>query len=157
VRAQRFHGPGLSQHFRIFTLVSSGRDRGSGSTEAAMLIDHLHFWVLALSQLLQVRQSVIEFSAFDWPVLLERFRDTVMPAMEPIPGTVVFEEHPERQRARGYYNPGAIRVTAMEGGTEVEIGDGGFTDWTAKLTGDAKERCLISCVATERLTQLANR
>jgi hypothetical protein len=37
----------------------------------------------------------------------------------------------------------------------VEIGDGGFTNWTAQLTADAKERCLISCVATERLTQLA--
>jgi len=33
-------------------------------------------------------------------------------------------------------------------------GDGGFTGWTTALTADAKERCLISCIATERLTQL---
>jgi hypothetical protein len=32
----------------------------------------------------------------------------------------------------------------------VEIGDGGLTDWTAQLAADAKERCLISCVSTER-------
>jgi hypothetical protein len=106
LRAQRFHGPGLFQHFRMFALVSSGRDRGSGSTEAAMLIDHLRFWVLALRQLVPTRRLVIEFSAFDWPVLLERFRDTVVPALQPLPETVVFEEHPERQRARGYYKPG---------------------------------------------------
>ena len=31
-----------------------------------------------------------------------------------------------------------------------EIGDGGLTDWTARLRADAKERCLISCVSTER-------
>jgi hypothetical protein len=49
----------------------------------------------------------------------------------------------------------ALRITARDGGGEVELGDGGFTDWTAQLTGDAKERCLISCLATERLTALA--
>ena len=32
----------------------------------------------------------------------------------------------------------------------LEIGDGGLTDWTARLRADAKERCLISCVSTER-------
>jgi hypothetical protein len=33
----------------------------------------------------------------------------------------------------------------------LDLGDGGLTDWTARLTGDAKERCLVSCLATERL------
>jgi hypothetical protein len=27
--------------------------------------------------------------------------------------------------------------------------------WTARLGQDAKERCLVSCIATERLTVLA--
>ena len=36
----------------------------------------------------------------------------------------------------------------------MEIGDGGFTDWTAQLNNDAKERCLTSCVSTERLAAL---
>jgi hypothetical protein len=38
---------------------------------------------------------------------------------------------------------------------EVDLGDGGTTDWTAQLLGDAKERCVTSCVATERLLTLA--
>jgi hypothetical protein len=33
----------------------------------------------------------------------------------------------------------------------VELGDGGFTTWTQQLMGNAKERCLVTCVATERL------
>ncbi len=37
----------------------------------------------------------------------------------------------------------------------VEIGDGGFTTWTTWLMGNAKERCLVSCIATERLTDPA--
>jgi hypothetical protein len=40
---------------------------------------------------------------------------------------------------------------------EIELGDGGFTGWTAALMADAKERCLISCISTERLTQLIDR
>ncbi len=35
-----------------------------------------------------------------------------------------------------------------------ELGDGGVTRWTARLMEDAKERCLVSCIATERLTVL---
>jgi hypothetical protein len=154
VRGQRFFGPGLFQHFRLFALVSSGRDRGSGTMEAAMLIDHLRFWVHAFSHLVPLRRGVIEFSSFDSPVLLERFRDTVVPALIPLPGSVVLEECPERRRARGYYNLGAVRATVDDGPNAVEVVDGGFTDWTAKLTADAKERCFISCISTERLTQL---
>jgi hypothetical protein len=37
LRAQVF-GPGAAAHFRLFALVSSGRDSGSGRTEASMLI-----------------------------------------------------------------------------------------------------------------------
>ena len=36
-----------------------------------------------------------------------------------------------------------------------EVGDGGFTTWTAQFLSDAKERCLISCLATERLPDAA--
>jgi hypothetical protein len=47
------------------------------------------------------------------------------------------------------------RTRAAHGETAgVELGDGGFTGWTAALMANAKERCLVSCIATERLTQL---
>jgi hypothetical protein len=36
----------------------------------------------------------------------------------------------------------------------MEIGDGGFTGWTAQLNNDAKERRFTSCMSTERLTAL---
>lgn len=58
-----------------------------------------------------------------------------------------------RERGRGYYTGLAMRLSADAGA--VEIGDGGFTTWTAWLMGNAKGRCLVSCIATERLTDLA--
>lgn len=151
LRAQHFDGPGMFQHFRLFALVSSARDRGSGTTEAGLLTAHLGFWSNALSDLLPAVRATISFTVFGFPPLDERIRDTVLPALEPLPEMVKVEDDPERKRARGYYRRGAIRIDIGPGGEPIEVGDGGFTDWTAQLLNDAKERCLISCISTERL------
>ena len=147
LRGQPFHAPGAFQHFRLFTLVSSARDRGSGGTEAALLTAHLEFWTRALADLLPGRDATVSWTAFGFPPLAERMRDTVLPALGPPPPGVTVAEDPARKRARGYYSRGALRID-VDGG---EVGDGGFTDWTAQLLGNAKERCLISCASTERL------
>jgi hypothetical protein len=144
-------GEGLFQHFRLFSLLSSARDRGSGSTEAEMLRSHLQYCIQAVSQIALARPVIVEFSPFDSTVLSERFNDTVLPALQPLPALARVQLDPSRQRARGYYRVGAIRID-LDG---TEIGDGGFTDWTAKLMADDKERCFISCLSTERLTALA--
>jgi hypothetical protein len=154
IRAQPFHGAGLFQHFRMFVVLSSGRDRGSGSIEAAMLTSHLQFWVHALTELLPDSRVYAQLAAFNSPVLSERLDDTVLPALQPWPERVTMALDPHRQRGRGYYSTGAIRLAIGDSGQSDEVGDGGFTDWTAQLMADAKERCLISCVATERLVTL---
>ena len=153
IRAQPFEGEGLFQHFRLFALVSSARDRGSGSIEADLLVSHLRYWIDAIAVIAPHASVVVEFSPFDSSVLQERFHDTVLAALEPLPERVSVRLDPERQRARRYYTTGALRIE-VDGR---EIGDGGLTDWTAKLMADNKERCLISCVATERLAAIADR
>lgn len=155
LRGQPFDAPGAFQHFRLFALVTSARDRGSGRTEAAMLTTHLQFWVRALEELLPVRRAAVRYTVFGFPPLRERIRDTVLPALGPLPPGVAVDEDPSRERARGYYERGAIRIEAEAGGDWQEVGDGGFTEWTARLLNDAKERCLISCISTERLAALA--
>jgi hypothetical protein len=156
LRGQHFDGPGLFQHFRLFALVTSARDRGSGRTEAALLTTHLQFWARALSELLPARRAAVRFTVFGFPPLHERMRDTVLPGLQPLPRGVAVEEDAGRERARGYYERGAIRLDAEAEAGWRELGDGGFTDWTAQLLNDAKERCFISCVSTERLAALAS-
>jgi hypothetical protein len=155
LRGQPFDQPGLFQHFRLFALVSSARDQGSGRTEAAMLTAHLRFWTRALAELLPGRRTAVRYTVFDFPPLRERMRDTVLPALHPLPPGVAVDEDAGRDRARGYYQRGALRIDADADGGWHEVGDGGFTDWTAQLLNDAKERCLISCISTERLAALA--
>jgi uncharacterized protein (TIGR03083 family) len=150
LRGQPFTALGAYQHFRLFALASSARDRGSALTEAALLTAHLRFWAQALGGLLPGHRMRISYTTFSSAPLAERIRDTVMPSLWPLPPNVTVDEDPARERARGYYERGALRIAADDG----EVGDGGFTSWTAQLLSDAKERCLISCVATERLTAL---
>jgi hypothetical protein len=135
LRAQDF-GPGWSSHFALFTLVSSARDAGNGRTELDLLRRHLGYWERVLDGL----TYRMEFTVFDDPALGERLRAAKLPAVEDT----------ERQRGRGYYAGAALRIT-VDGR---EVGDGGFTTWTAQLMNDAKERFLTSCVSTERLAAL---
>ena len=66
---------------------------------------------------------------FDNPVLAQRLADTIRPGLGG-------QGAPHRQAGphpgRGYYTGLALRVTADQGQTE--LGDGGFTSWTAQLT-----------------------
>lgn len=80
LRAQVF-GPGAVAHFRLFALVSSARDSGSGRTEADMLTRHLAYWLTVLQALVPHRQPQIELSVFDDAVLAERLTDTVRPGL----------------------------------------------------------------------------
>jgi hypothetical protein len=116
-----------------------------------MIIRHLAFWLDVLNTMLPRRQPRIELSVFSGPVLAERVADTVRPALGDWAEFLV--HWPDRSHGHGYYSAFALRVTADQG--EAELGDGGLTTWTAQLMLDAKERCLVSCIATERLSALA--
>ncbi|MGW3889923.1 hypothetical protein ACWD69_14645 [Micromonospora chokoriensis] len=146
LRAQDF-GSGASAHFRLFALVSSARDTGSGTTQARLLNRHLTYWQTVLTELAPTVAPQLHVTTFHDDVVRERLADTVRPALDG--GVVPLVDEPERRRGRGYYTGCALRITVLDG--RLEIGDGGLTDWTARLTGDAKERCLVSCLATERL------
>ncbi len=150
LRAQVFE-PGAGAHFGLFALVSSARDRGSARTEAELLSRHLSFWTEALASLVPRARPQIELSTFENAAIAERLVESVL--RDRGSDVVRLIEDRTRGRGRGYYSGLALRISAEAGATE--IGDGGFTTWTAQLIGNAKERCLVSCIATERLAELA--
>ncbi len=89
--------------------------------------------------------------------------DTVLPALEPLPPAITIEEDATRGCGRGYYRAAALRITMGDGSPDAEIGDGGFTDWTCQLLGDAKETVpdllrvdrAAGCTPFERVTAQA--
>ncbi|HZL75609.1 MAG TPA: hypothetical protein VFB83_09560 [Propionibacteriaceae bacterium] len=150
LRAQRFVDSDAFAHFVIFALVSSARDSGSLRTEGQLLIMHLGFWQQILDELLGSALGRFAYTLIDSHPVGHRLVDKVQSGLPGVPWT----EYPERTQGIGYYRTLAFKIMAKVEGDEVEIGDGGFVGWTAELIPDAKERCLISCVAPERLAGL---
>jgi hypothetical protein len=143
LRGQRFPA-GFSAHFALLALLSSGRDRGSSVTELAFLRRHLTAWRALVHDTLGPERCWINYSTFGDRKLAERIADQLepdfpelRPAEESMPGG-------------GYYAGLRFMIMAPTADGQLDIGDGGLTDWTAQLAADAKERCLVSCVATER-------
>lgn len=127
VRAQMFSGGGRFAHFSLFALVSAGRDRGSLAFERQHFAEHVAFLRSACGDV--------------------EFRVTVLdPRFEVVRGDLPADP----SRETGYYKGLCFKVF-RDG---VEIGDGGFVDWTARLTGNRKERLLISGVGVDRFATL---
>lgn len=95
----------------------------------------------------------VDFTVFRHGAVSERLCDLVLPELAR--RGVRTRDRPERLGA-DYYSDVAFKILVGGPGEQVELGDGGLTAWTARLLSDAKERCLISCLATERLAGLAS-
>jgi hypothetical protein len=124
VRAQLFEGAGRFAHFTLFAAVSAGRDRGSLAFERQHFLEHLAFLREACGDI-EVRVTVLD------------------PRFEALRGDLPADP----SRTTGYYQGLCFKVF-RDG---VEIGDGGFVDWTQRLLGNRKERLLISGVGVDRL------
>lgn len=133
VRAQRFEGAAHYAHFTLFALVTAGRDTGDLAFERRHAAEHLAILADA------VRACGIPDPEARVTVLDERFQ-RVAAELDATPD-------PGRESGRGYYTGLCYKIYA--GG--LEVGDGGFVDWTARLLGNRKERLLISALGIDRL------
>src|SRR5271165_1321224 len=208
IRLQPFDFPGFTPHFRLFALVSAGRDTGSHGFEIQHLTEHLRFYLELCRGLNQAGFSFasprVEISdaqlildllakagvAFEelraairahQPGESERFlagRGVSLPGdvedpVREIDGlaprhrlarvkTDVFDvlarEFPEaefrfnlaRLEGLGYYGGLCLRISPLApDGNRYSVIDGGFTDWTARLLQDRKERMLASGIGAE--------
>src|SRR5436309_11976027 len=75
LRPQKFSGPHIVSHFRVFTLVSAGRDEGNRRFEVRELSRHAWFYVHLLRAFgdpgLPIRVTLTDFGCSDQGVQLE--------------------------------------------------------------------------------------
>jgi hypothetical protein len=208
VRLQPFDFPGYTPHFRLFALVSAGRDSGSHAFEIQHLAEHIRFY-LELCRVLSTRDfslasplveitdaaMVLEHLAAAG-VALEELRESIrahkpggserfltergvkLPdhvenPLEELPGMTprhplarvktdivdpLAREYPEAQfrfnlarlEGLGYYRGLCLRISPLApDGNRYPIIDGGFTDWTARLLQDRKERLLATGIGSQ--------
>lgn len=149
VRAQAFSGKGCFAHFGIFCMVSSGKDGGSYSCEKELLVKQLAYYKRLFSEKYGARLSVVlrKRSGYtDGDGFFERMAKLVRSELPEVPLSLDLEHEDNN------YYKGINFKLYMEKETEtIEIGDGGFVDWIAKMTGNRKARCLISGLGMDRM------
>ena len=70
--------------------------------------------------------------------------------------TVAVEPWSERTAGRAYYQTLCFKIDVALDDEIVEVGDGGFVDWTARMMENRKERLLTGAVSLERLAALSS-
>jgi len=146
-RAQQVSGPVSFAHFQLLGVVTAGPDTGGRAFERNSVTEHLGFAAAGLRRLGASRVR-LELTCLD-PALsgITAWVADTLARM----GGVQVADAPQRQSGRGYYTGLCFKVQAAFGGPELEVGDGGFTDWTARLLGSRKERLLISGYGIDRI------
>lgn len=146
-RAQHVSGPVSFAHFQLLGAVTAGRDTGGHAFERDSAATHLGFAAAGLRRLGASRIR-LELTCLD--PAMSGVAAAVAAALAGAEGVEVADA-PERSSGRGYYTGLCFKVQATFGGPELEVGDGGFTDWTAQLLGNRKERLLISGYGIDRI------
>ncbi len=150
VRAQMFGAPGASAHFRLVSLVASGRDVGSFAFEA----EELRRQIVYIATLVRSTHP-------DWQVdvaltdLAGRARwldEAILQRVAEYVPEATCRMDPTRISGRGYYVDACYKIFAgLPSGERREIGDGGCTTWSRQLHSDDKERTVIAGLGVDRL------
>lgn len=158
VRAQEIPKmPGFSAHFGILGLTSAGRDTGDFTFEKENLLRHVRFYKSRFEERLRITPVKIRLKALDPAAGENRLFQSVLLFMRQNEPDWPVEVIESKQSEQEYYRLLQFKI-AIPGpeGREVEIADGGFTDWTQQLTGNRKERLLISGAGLELLYKMRN-
>lgn len=149
VRAQAFSGKGLFSHFGIFGMVSSGMDSGSYSCEKELIIKQLAYYKRLFSEKYGAKLSVIlrkRGGYTDGDGFFKRMTELIQSELPEVP--LSFDlEHEDNN----YYKGINFKLYMEKDNEKIEIGDGGFVDWIAKMISNRKARCLLSGVGIDRM------
>jgi hypothetical protein len=156
LRAQYYGDPASLAHFRLFALCSAGRVENNFGFELSALSEQIGVYLRLLAvladtgyRLARLRVAITDLTGGQQAAAL---RAGVLEPLAAAYPAVQVGFDPERSAGSTYYTAACFHLYAGdEAGREWEIGDGGFTDWTQRLLGNAKERLLISGLGTERL------
>lgn len=150
LRAQPFPPQkGYYAHFGLFCIVSSGKDSGSYSCEKSLMSKHLSYYKELFLEKHRARLTVAlrKRSGYtDGDGFFDRMANLVQTELPDVPIACSLE-----QEDNNYYKGINFKIYMENESGKIEIGDGGYVDWIQQMTGNKKERCLISCISLDRL------
>ncbi|AKB43513.1 hypothetical protein [Methanosarcina vacuolata] len=137
-RGQMYKTDEFVPHFSLFTIVSSGKNRGSYGFEKDAIARHMQFYINYFEEKLGHKLTVtlnVRNGYTDKIGFIDRIHCHLR-EIYPYTDFIMNVEETENS----YYQGINFKIT-VEG---IELVDGGFVDWTQKLLGNKKERLLIS-------------
>lgn len=156
VRAQEVPKvPGFSAHFSILGLTTAGRDTGSFVFEKESLWRQAKFYKTYFEEKLGLSPVKIRLKSLDADGEENRLFRAVLTFLEKTEPGWQIEIIEGKQVEQEYYRGLQFKIVIPGfGGQEIEIADGGFTGWTQRLSGNRKERLLISGIGLELLYKM---
>jgi hypothetical protein len=148
-RAQQTERAGYLAHFSLLGLVTAGRDDGGHRFEREAVAEHVRAITAGLTA---AGFGRIQLALTPLTSAGQTVADAVTSLLAGAPVEVVVDS--DRQAGRGYYRQLCFKINVRPGAEWAEVGDGGFTDWTAQLTASNKERLLISGIGIDRVAAL---
>jgi hypothetical protein len=139
----------LLPHFTVLGLVTAGRDRGNLGFERSALPEHLDALCVAVRA---ITPAPVEIRLTN---LRDRFTDAIVDEVAAALPHVAVTRDPERTSGRGYYRDLCFKLHVETDAGPLEVGDGGFTDWTQRLLGSGRERLMTSGLGLDRLAGIA--
>jgi hypothetical protein len=168
MRLQPFDMPGYSPHFRLFALVTAGRDRGDDAFQTDALAEQLRFYLawMARLEILGYRFADIQVAVADTEACraraaaaavperatkrLHNVEERIFPSLRADFPSVKLTLEPDRTHAIHYYDGLCMHVNVTDPeGQRYPFADGGFTDWTQRIAGNRKERMMVSGAGSE--------
>ncbi|HVX49566.1 MAG TPA: hypothetical protein VHB48_05385 [Chitinophagaceae bacterium] len=151
VRAQGLAQPGHTAHFGIFCMATGGFNTGSFIFEVSCLIDHLSTHLALLSAALNNPPITVKILLKQHNELLQT---AIQEALKDIPAVypaeIIIQEQPNN-----YYGLVQFKTFLQYKSNEINLGDGGFVNWTQQLLSNKKHRLLISGIGLELVYKIA--
>ncbi len=140
VRGQAPSMPGHTAHFGIMCMATGGVDNGSFLFETEHLLEHLDTHLSLLSDEFNKEDLFIKIYLKEDNIL---FANALYAALENVSENYKVEII-QQEQPNNYYKLVQFKVFLNYNGTEINISDGGFVDWTQKVLSNKKLRLLIS-------------
>jgi hypothetical protein len=143
---------GFTAHFKIFCALTAGKDCGNLEFEKHSLLLHLILY-RDVTQSLALSGVAIIIKILDEPgheTFANAIETYLMEKLSDVNVTFVVVPKGDHQ----YYQRLRFSVNINHKGSEFNIGDGGFLDWTQKLASNHKERLLASGMGLELILKL---
>ncbi len=139
--------PPFTAHFKIFCMVTGGRDTGSLAFEKQHLIEHIRFITTYLKNLPEVKTVRVSLKSTQSSMIFGKLYDSILTEIKGI-------DFIQEDIQQPYYKHLQFKVLVTINEVEYEIADGGMVDWSQKLANNHKERMVTSGIGIELLLKL---